>query len=117
MLPADNRAGGTRTLPLCNISRLQGPLTKMAGRRPSGRGPPGVRIGEVVSSPCPNAPAVEACFPVSPSSPRLCRGGQGDGIPKQAARAKDVAMHVLNKIAARCSKGASGIVALLVVGK
>src|SRR4029453_1485226 len=36
--------------------------------------------------------------------------------PKRAARAKDVAMHVLNKVAARCSKGASGIAALLVVG-
>src|SRR5262245_41667091 len=36
--------------------------------------------------------------------------------PKRAARAKDVAMHVLNKVAARCSKRASGIAALLVVG-
>src|SRR5262245_59165831 len=86
------------------------------GRRPSGRAAPGARIGEVVSSPCPKSPAVEACFPVSPSSPRLCGGGQGDGIPKRAARAKDVTMHVLNKVAARCSKGASGIVTLLVVG-
>ena len=105
-----------------NITALQ--YIQVAGAvndNDRGGGPRGVlrpctRNGGVVSSPCPNSPAVEACFPVSPSSPRLCGGGQGDGIPKRAARAKDVAMHVLNKVAAKCSKGASGIVALLVVG-